>query len=109
MPSIAPPGGGPTVDSTAVDVRLADPLVGAVLEGRYRVERVLARGGMSTVYIGTDLRLDRTVAIKVMSAALAQSPTFVQKFTREARSAARLSHVNVVSVYDQGADGEQVF
>src|SRR5262249_59795286 len=64
---------------------------------------------MSTVYTGTDLRLDRTVAIKVMSPALAGSPAFVQKFTREARAAARLSHLNVVSVYDQGADGGNVF
>jgi serine/threonine-protein kinase len=92
-----------------VDVTLADPLVGTVLEGRYRVDGVLAQGGMSTVYTGTDLRLDRTVAIKVMSPALAGSPMFVQKFTREARSAARLSHMNVVSVYDQGADGGHVF
>jgi beta-lactam-binding protein with PASTA domain len=107
--AIAPPAGGPTVDSIAVDVTLADPLVGTVLEGRYRVAGVLARGGMSTVYTGTDLRLDRTVAIKVMSPALAESPAFVQKFTREARSAARLSHMNVVSVYDQGADAGHVF
>src|SRR5262249_61530202 len=64
---------------------------------------------MSTVYTGTDLRLDRTVAIKVMTPALAVSPAFVQKFTWEARAAARLSHINVVSVYDQGADGGHVF
>src|SRR5262249_44826035 len=64
---------------------------------------------MSTVYTGTDLRLDRTVAIKVMAPALAGSPAFVQKFIREARAAARLSHLNVVSVYDQGADGGHVF
>jgi serine/threonine-protein kinase len=100
---------GPTVDSIAVDATLADRLLGTVLEGRYRVEAVLAHGGMSTVYTGTDLRLERTVAIKVMAPALAESPAFVQKFTREARAAAALSHPNVVSVYDQGADAGNVF
>ncbi|HSV68101.1 MAG TPA: Stk1 family PASTA domain-containing Ser/Thr kinase [Mycobacteriales bacterium] len=92
-----------------MDISLADPLVGTVLEGRYRVDAVLARGGMSTVYVGTDQRLDRVVAIKVMAPALAESPAFVEKFTREARSVARLSHPNVVSVYDQGADAGHVF
>ncbi|MGI8697165.1 MAG: protein kinase domain-containing protein [Mycobacteriales bacterium] len=88
---------------------MTDPLVGSVLDGRYRVESVLAHGGMSTVYTGTDLRLDRTVAVKVMSPALARDPAFVQRFVQEARTAARLSHVNVVSVHDQGEDGGCVF
>lgn len=86
-----------------------DPVVGLVLENRYRVERRLARGGMSTVYEGTDLRLDRRVAIKVMTEALASDPAFVASFNREARSAARLSHLNVVSVSDQGQHGGVVF
>jgi eukaryotic-like serine/threonine-protein kinase len=92
-----------------VDTTLADRLLGTVLERRYRVEAVLAHGGMSTVYAGTDLRLERTVAIKVMSPSLAESPAFVQKFIREARSAAALSHPNVVAVFDQGADAGHVF
>ncbi len=84
-------------------------MVGVVLDGRYRVERPLARGGMSTVYTGTDLRLDRTVAIKVMAPALVGDPEFVGRFAREARSAARLSHINVVGVHDQGEDAGHVF
>ncbi|MBI3685798.1 MAG: Stk1 family PASTA domain-containing Ser/Thr kinase [Actinobacteria bacterium] len=92
-----------------VDSTLTDPLLGAVLDGRYRVDAVLARGGMSIVYTGTDLRLERPVAVKVMSPALAGTGDFAEKFTREARSAARLSHPNVVSVYDQGSDHGHTF
>ncbi len=88
---------------------MLDPVVGLVLENRYRVERRLARGGMSTVYEGVDLRLDRRVAIKVMAEALASDPAFLASFNREARSAARLSHLNVVSVSDQGQDDGVVF
>ncbi len=73
-----------------------------VLEGRYRVEEVLARGGMSTVHRGTDTRLDRPVAVKIMEPSLAADPTFVRRFEREARAAARLSHPGIVAVHDQG-------
>lgn len=92
-----------------VDSALAGTLVGAVLDGRYRVEAVLAHGGMSTVFTGTDLRLRRPVAIKVMSPSFAEDPVFVERFTEEARTAAALSHVNIVSVHDQGEDGGRVF
>jgi serine/threonine protein kinase/beta-lactam-binding protein with PASTA domain len=88
---------------------MTDPAVGLVLEGRYRLEERLARGGMSTVYSATDLRLHRTVAVKVMAEHLAHDPTFVDRFTREARAAAMLSHANVVSVSDQGSDQGLVF
>lgn len=97
------------VNWAVVETALMDPVVGLVLENRYRVERRLARGGMSTVYEGTDLRLDRPVAVKVMAEALASDPAFLASFNREARSAARLSHLNVVSVSDQGQDGGVVF
>ncbi len=76
----------------------------AVLDGRYRVDHVLARGGMSTVYQGLDLRLDRPVAVKVMDQRLATDPAFRQRFEREARAAARLHHPGVVAVHDQGTD-----
>ncbi|NMO93340.1 protein kinase domain-containing protein [Actinomycetospora sp. TBRC 11914] len=75
---------------------------GTVLDGRYRVGEVLARGGMSTVHRGTDTRLDRPVAIKIMEPSLASDPTFVRRFEREARAAARLSHPGIVAVHDQG-------
>src|SRR6202044_1839893 len=77
--------------------------------GRYRVESHVARGGMATVYLGTDTRLDRTVALKIMHAELANDEDFVRRFVGEARSVARLSHPNVVAVYDQGADGRTLY
>ena len=85
------------------------PLVGELVDGRYRVVRHLADGGMATVLLATDTRLDRDVALKVMRADLAADETFVSRFRREARSAARLSHPNVVPVFDQGEDGGRVF
>lgn len=87
----------------------ADPLIGHLLEGRYRIHAFLAVGGMSTVYAGIDERLDREVAVKVMAPSLSADPVFLDRFAREARSAARLSHVNAVAVYDQGRDGSRVF
>ncbi len=79
---------------------------GRVLDGRYRVDRLIARGGMATVYLARDLRLDRPVALKAMHPVLADDPDFVRRFVGEARSAARLSHPCVVAVHDQGtADG----
>jgi eukaryotic-like serine/threonine-protein kinase len=92
-----------------VDTTLSDPLVDRMLDGRYAVEARLAHGGMSTVYIATDVRLGRRVAVKVMQPALAEDPDFVERFNREARAAARLSHPDVVAVYDQGRDGGHVF
>jgi serine/threonine-protein kinase len=89
--------------------RQDDPLIGRILDGRYRVGSRVARGGMATVYQATDLRLDRTVALKIMHAGLGDDPEFVARFEREARSAARLSHPNVVAVFDQGEDRGTVF
>ena len=80
-----------------------------MLDGRYRVGEVLARGGMSTVHRGTDTRLDRPVAIKIMEPSLAADPTFVRRFEREARAAARLSHPGIVAVHDQGRHRGTVF
>ncbi len=82
----------------------ADPLVGRLLEGRYRLHRRIARGGMAGVYEAVDTRLDRTVAIKVMHAGMGDDDAFAARFVREARAAAQLSHPHVVSVYDQGDD-----
>ena len=97
-----------TATSTAADPA-ADPLLGTLLDGRYRIERRVARGGMATVYAATDQRLDRTVALKILHAALAEDPEFVARFEREARTAARLSHPHVVSVHDQGESDGRVF
>ena len=88
-----------------MDDTLADPLVGRVLDGRYAVTARIAHGGMATVYLALDTRLDREVALKVMHAELARDDDFVRRFIGEAKSVARLSHQNVVAVFDQGADG----
>ncbi len=85
------------------------PLIGELVDGRYQVVRHLADGGMATVLLATDTRLDRDVALKVMRSDLAADETFVSRFRREARSAARLSHPNVVPVFDQGEDEGRVF
>ncbi|MDT0164332.1 Stk1 family PASTA domain-containing Ser/Thr kinase [Actinotalea sp. AC32] len=88
---------------------LTDPLIGHVVDGRYQVLSRIARGGMATVYLATDRRLDREVALKVMHPHLADGASgsdFVARFRREARAAARLTHPGLVGVYDQGVDGE---
>lgn len=81
-----------------------DQLLGSVLDGRYQLESILAKGGMATVYIASDLRLKRQVAVKVMHASLAEDADFVRRFEHEARAAASLTHQHVVSVHDQGND-----
>jgi serine/threonine protein kinase len=70
--------------------------------GRYRVERTLGKGGMAAVYLAHDAELERPVAIKVLAEHLASDEAFRERFLREARMAAKLSHPNVVHVYDQG-------
>ncbi|GGT64404.1 Stk1 family PASTA domain-containing Ser/Thr kinase [Streptomyces lateritius] len=92
-----------------MDTTLQDPLVGQLLDGRYRVDARIAVGGMATVYRAVDTRLDRVLALKVMHPALATDVAFVERFIREAKSVARLSHPNVVGVFDQGADGAYVY
>ncbi|UQI44045.1 Stk1 family PASTA domain-containing Ser/Thr kinase [Streptomyces sp. HU2014] len=92
-----------------MDTTLGDPLVGNVLDGRYRVDARIAVGGMATVYRAVDTRLDRVLALKVMHPGLAGDAAFVERFIREARSAARLDHPNVVSVSDQGTDRGYVY
>ncbi|HZR51671.1 MAG TPA: PASTA domain-containing protein [Streptosporangiaceae bacterium] len=92
-----------------MDDTLADPIAGRLIDGRYAVQARVAHGGMATVYQAIDTRLDRRVALKVMHAELARDAGFVQRFIAEAKSVARLSHQNVVAVYDQGADGPFVY
>ncbi|MFI1361677.1 Stk1 family PASTA domain-containing Ser/Thr kinase [Streptomyces griseochromogenes] len=92
-----------------MDTTLQDPLVGQVLDGRYRVDARIAVGGMATVYRALDTRLDRILALKVMHPTLAADGSFVERFIREAKSVARLAHPNVVQVFDQGTDGSYVY
>ncbi|WP_341716936.1 Stk1 family PASTA domain-containing Ser/Thr kinase [Micromonospora sp. FIMYZ51] len=90
-----------------MDTQVADTLPGSLIDGRYRIRGRVARGGMATVYTATDERLERTVAIKIIHAT--QDPPgrtgpagFVDRFADEAKTIARLTHPNVVAVYDQG-------
>ncbi|MEE3852430.1 protein kinase [Gordonia sp. LSe1-13] len=87
----------------------ADPLLGSTLEARYRVDAPIARGGMSAVYVGVDLRLGRSVAIKVMDERYSGDPLFLRRFEFEARAVAGLKHPGLVAVYDQGIDNGVVF
>jgi eukaryotic-like serine/threonine-protein kinase len=88
---------------------LADPLVGRTLDRRYHVRSRIAHGGMATVYLASDTRLDRLVALKVMHTELARDSDFVNRFIGEAKSVARLSHPNIVQVFDQGSDGHYLY
>jgi serine/threonine-protein kinase len=90
-------------------MQVSDRLVGRVLDGRYRVDARVAKGGMATVYRALDTRLDRTVALKVMHDGLGDDAQFARRFVAEARAAARLSNPNVVAVFDQGDDDGTLF
>jgi beta-lactam-binding protein with PASTA domain len=92
-----------------MDTTLSRPPAGQLLDGRYRVEAWLAHGGMATVYLGTDTRLDRSVALKIAHPELAGDEEFIRRFIGEARSVARLSSPHVVAVYDQGTDGQFLY
>ncbi|MFF5178381.1 Stk1 family PASTA domain-containing Ser/Thr kinase [Micromonospora sp. NPDC000316] len=90
-----------------MDTQVADTLLGSLIDGRYRIRGRVARGGMATVYTATDERLERTVAVKIIhptqaSEARTRIANFVARFTDEAKTIARLTHPNVVAVYDQG-------
>jgi serine/threonine-protein kinase len=84
-------------------------LGGLTLAGRYQIAEVIARGGMATVYLGKDIRLDRQVAIKVIHPHLSDDPVFRDKFFREARMLAKVAHSNLVNIFDQGDDQGHAF
>jgi eukaryotic-like serine/threonine-protein kinase len=83
--------------------------IGELLKDRYRLERTLGRGGMAAVWLGHDEVLDRPVAVKVLADTIAGDPGFVSRFRREARTAAGLSHPNLVGVYDFSEKGERPY
>jgi serine/threonine protein kinase len=82
---------------------------GGLLKGRYRLERLLGHGGMAAVWLGQDEVLERPVAVKVLADTIAGDPEFVARFRREARTAAGLSHPNLVGVYDYSEEGERPY
>src|SRR3954466_9236061 len=84
---------------------LASSLIGTGLSGRYRLESKLGSGGMSTVYLARDVTLERWVAAKVLHREISDQPDQIERFRREARAVAQVSHPNVVAVIDAGEDG----
>lgn len=82
-----------------------DAMIGQLVHDRYRITGFIARGGMASVFTAQDTRLDREVAVKIMHHGLGDTDQFTERFQREAKSAARLNHHNVVAVFDQGSDG----
>src|SRR5215211_1824066 len=84
-------------------------LEGRILDGRYQLGSLLGAGGMASVYLASDRVLERQVAVKVLSPSDAQDPLFVERFRREAHAAARLSHPNIVAVFDSGSDADQPY
>jgi serine/threonine-protein kinase len=83
--------------------------VEAIAAGRYRIERVLGHGGMASVYLARDSELDRPVALKILAEQLGSDEEFRRRFLREAQLAARLSHANVVQVYDAGEEDDRPY
>src|SRR3954465_4344487 len=81
---------------------VSDTLIGSVFDGRYRIERKLGAGGMGAVYLAEDQGLGRRVAIKILNDRHAADDSFIERFRREAKNAAGLSHPNIVSIYDRG-------
>ena len=77
-------------------------LTGELIDNRYLLQRILASGGMATIYAALDTRLDRPVAVKIMHPHLANDEAFVSRFIKEAKATAALSHPNIVSIQDQG-------
>ena len=80
----------------------SDSLINSLFDGRYRILRKLGSGGMANVYLAEDEELGRRVAIKILNERYAGDDDFIERFRREAKSAAGLSHPNIVSIYDRG-------
>jgi serine/threonine protein kinase len=96
-------------DGVALE-KSADYLIGTILAGKYRIDERLSEGGMGTVYRGTHVLMDKTVAVKVLRPMLAADEKIVARFSREARAASKISHPNALSVTDFGeAEGGTVF
>jgi hypothetical protein len=93
-------------DRDANELSLSLP-VERTIEGKYRLERLIGKGGMGAVYQATDLRLDRNVAIKIMLGSMFGDPLALRRFEREARTSARLNHPNIIAIHDYGAIGSE--
>lgn len=93
-------------DGTPLPASAADPHIGALIDGKYRVDAFLSAGGMGSVYRATHVMLDKTVAIKLIRKELGTTPEIVTRFQREARAASNLGHPNIANVFDFGQTGD---
>ena len=89
------------VDSTALEIA-PDEYLGRTLGGRYLVEAKIGEGGMAAVYRARHVLVDRPVAVKILSAQVASNPSMIERFRREAKNAAALTHPNIIEIYDHG-------
>src|SRR5689334_4105519 len=92
----------PPLDCPAMDTKVADPLRGALLGGRYRIMGRLARGGTTTVYQARDERLDRSVAVRIINPEHVLDAEVLDRLSNEADTVAHLPHPNIVAIFDQG-------
>ncbi len=88
---------------------MSRPRAGDVIDGRYRIETLIGSGGMADVWLADDLHLPRRVALKILHDRFARDPEFIERFRREAESAAALQHVNIVSIFDRGEVGDTYY
>lgn len=98
----------PTRESAAV-ASPTDALLGAIVDGKYRIEKLIGVGGMGRVYRGRNTRTDGPVAIKTLLPSLASDESLVQRFVIEAQSASKLKHQNTIRIYDVGREGDLLF
>ncbi len=103
------PNMAPTAAPAALEATRAMQTVELALDGRYHLERELGRGGMGVVYLARDSQLDRSVALKFLGALVDSSEEFRQRFIREARAAARITHPNIISIYDISASAGKAY
>ena len=94
-------GGGPTTSNTD----LLRERLQRLIEGKYRIERLLGKGGMGAVFLAHDLTLEREVAIKVLPPDVAQDDQIVRRFQQEAKTAAKLDHANIIPIYRVESEG----
>ena len=104
---VCPEDGAPLMEYDVVEVDESDdPLVGEVLDGRFRIDAPLSEGGMGKVYLASQMGVDRKVAVKVLRSDIAENETIIKRFLREARTISGFSHPNIVNFIDFGQDSD---
>src|SRR6266545_2352541 len=97
--------GGGTAATTSAELAGLQGRLQRIVEGKYKIERMVGKGGMGAVFLAQDLTLDREVAIKVLPPDISQDPKVVQRFQQEAKTAAKLDHPNIIPIYRVESEG----